>query len=302
VWLTEATVGGGGIVEFLLSAYAEDPRRFFSFVDSALGPSDLETVANDLEFVVDHVASEDPSNAELKATFAALRRADSYAAKAAALSDARVRLSERGILPNQSLLIALNTRVLGPGTSESTDRLIAQIITAWDEAELRLGIDVDARVLALMHSRETGLETALGVAPEGGTEEARASWRYGILYGMLWPRGAELRAQMMRANNPFAPWIDCDRLLVRVIVPRATGSVLLSDASWYELVAQILAEDGTVELVASIDEARQLATALRRVSTEPIDTGDILVHARLSAIQRDASHWRAVLELPEVLQ
>ena len=302
VWLTEATVGGGGIVESLLSAYAEDPRRFFSFVDSALGPSDLETVASDLEFIVDHVASEDPSSDDVRKVFATLRAADSYAVKATTLADIRVRLTERGVLPNPPLLIALNTRVLGPGTNESTDRLIARIIGAWDEAERRLGVDVDARILALVHSRETALERALGVAPEGGTEEARASWRYGILYGMLWPRGAELRAQMMRANNPFAPWIDCDRLLVRVAVPHAIRSVPLSDASWYEVVAQILTEDGTVELVASIEEARQLASALRRFSAEPIDAGDILVHARMSAIHRDATHWRAVLELPEVLQ
>jgi hypothetical protein len=268
----------------------------------ALGPSDIETIADDLDFIMASVAASESRHADLREAFGALRVADSYATKATALTDLRTRLSESGVNPTPALLLALNTRILAAGTNERTDRFIGQTIAAWDAAERRLGIDVDARVFALAHSGDTALEGALGVVPESRTEETRSSWRYGVLYGMLWPRGAELRSQTMRANNPFMRSIECDRLLVLVAVPPVMRSVPLSNASWHEIVSQVLAQDGVVELVALVGDARQLANALRRISAEPIDTGGILVHARLSAIRRDASDWRAVLELPEAFQ
>src|SRR5262249_34364035 len=44
IWITEETPGGAGIIEQIVDNYADDPRRFFELVQSALGASDLEIV------------------------------------------------------------------------------------------------------------------------------------------------------------------------------------------------------------------------------------------------------------------
>jgi hypothetical protein len=200
------------------------------------------------------------------------------------------------------LLLTLNARVIGPGTNERTDRFLSRIIEDWQNAETRLGIDVDARSLALAYSRHTDLEAALAVVPEATTDDGRAAWRYGVIYGMLWLGGSELRSQELRANNPFSPRIDCERLLVLSAVPRRRAIVRLSDDSWFEDLAGALTSHGVAELSDEVGQERRLAAALRRLGAEAIDIGGVLVNARLSSIHRDGATWRAVCELPEAFQ
>ena len=302
LWLTEATVGGGGVIESLLGVYAQDPRRYFTFVEGALGPSDLETVAADIVRCLHYVTSNETKYADLRSAFEGMRTASSHNAKANALADLRSSLSAHGILPTPTLLLTLTTRVIGPGTNQQTDRLLSRIIEDWENAEQRLGIDVDARSLALAYSRDSDLEAALAIVPEATTDEGRASWRYGVLYGMLWLGGTELRSRELRANNPFASRVDCDRLLVLAAVPRQRATVRLSDASWFENLTSALTSHGVAELSEAVGQESRLAGALRHLAAEAIDIGGILVNARLSSIHRDGDQWRAVCELPEAFQ
>lgn len=302
LWLTESSVGGGGVVEALLEAYADDPRRFFNLLEGALGPSDLENVADDLGRTVACAASGQARYDALKQSFVALRTAESHAGKASALAALRANLSDAGILPTPTFLVALNARILGPGTNDRTDAFLARLVAEWDAAEQRLGIDVDTRALALVHSRDTALETALAIVPEGRTDDARAVWRYGVLYGMLWLRGSDLRSQMLRPNNPFGRRIECDRLLVLAAVPQRREAVSVQDPSWFENVSKVLARDGVAELTGPVGDETRLAGALHLVSAEAIDVAGVLVHARLSGVRRDDNAWRATIELPEALQ
>src|SRR4029078_11530095 len=42
LWISEATIGGGGFLEEFLARYTEDPRKYFRLMDAVLAPSDLE--------------------------------------------------------------------------------------------------------------------------------------------------------------------------------------------------------------------------------------------------------------------
>ena len=67
IWLSEPSIGGGGIVEEFARRYRDDPRRFFRLVESALAPSDFEIVDTELVGVLD-LAVNDPQMSQSLAT------------------------------------------------------------------------------------------------------------------------------------------------------------------------------------------------------------------------------------------
>jgi hypothetical protein len=300
-WLTETTIGGAGFVEEFLARYADDPRRFFRLLDAAIAPSDLELVGTELESILTLATGESPQQGIVDA-FAAIREATSYQQSAAALAALRNELAQAGITPTPTLLVTLNARLLQPGTNAETDAFIAQLTRDWSDAETRLGFDIDARVFAAVRSDDDQLELALNVAPLGDSDAARASWRYGVLYGMLWSRGAQVRAESLRITSPYAQLPEPDRLLVAAAVARPALLVLLTSATWFNDLAQLLLQYGEAELVADIGNATLLADALIRIASQPVDSEALLVYARLTGIARDADQLRALIELPEAFQ
>src|SRR5262249_30422861 len=161
--------------------YAEDPRRYFRFLDVALGGSDLETVSDDLGRILSMVSSGSDEQRDLTDVFEAIRTSASHEESVRAVEHLRTALSGRGGLPGTTLLVALNTRLLSPGTSAATDRFIARLLQDWSTSEQRLGVDIDARVFALVTSADETLERALQVLPPGNSDSARANWRFGVL-------------------------------------------------------------------------------------------------------------------------
>lgn len=302
LWLTEATIGGGGFVEEFLARYAEDPRRFFRLLDAALAPSDLEAVGFELERVLEIATSTAPEEAPVARAFAAVRSADSHAASVQALNALRAELARRAVQPTPTLLVALNTRVLRPGTTATTDVYLSHLIRDWLDAERRLGIEIDARVFALVRSEDRRLEQSLGVNAAGDSDRVRAVWRYGVLYGMLWPRGAQVRSETLRPANAFERLPECDRLLVLAAIPRPVVGVILAGENWFQDLARVLVRDGVAEIVAQVGEADRLADALLRIGTEAMDSEALLIHARLTGVRRDGHELRASIELPEAFQ
>jgi hypothetical protein len=299
-WLSETTVGGGGFVEEFLRLYGEDPRRFFRFVDAALGESDLEAASGDLARAVRMAVSGHAEDRVVSEAFGAVRSASSYSQGVDAIAQLRTALSRQGILTGQTLLVAINARLLSAGSSEATDRLVADLLAEWSASEERLGIDIDSRVFALHKSGDEGLERALAVLPPGETDAARANWRFGVLCGLLWPRGGQLRAQNLRLPTPFEPWQECDRLLLQAVVPPSVHQVSVDEVDWFDRLSALLLREGTVELVG--DEARRLAEALLLIGLEPIDSEALLVHARVAGMERDGTRLKATIELPEAIQ
>jgi hypothetical protein len=302
LWLSESTLGGAGFVEEFLVRYAEDPRRYFRLLEAELGPSDFETVGADLDRIVAIAASGAPEHAEVAAAFAGVRAADSHEESVRALEIVRAALTRQGIVPTPTLLVSMNARLLRPGTSLAVDAFLAHVLEDWRRDERRLGIDVDARVFAVVKSVDDGLERALGINPVGQTERARALWRYSVLCGLLWPRGAQLRLEALRGNSPYARLPDTDRLLVLAAVARPAREVLLAEDNWFDRLADVLARGGDADLVGAATEPDVFASALLRVASEPLDVAGLLMHARLAGVRRDGDRLCAAIELPEAVQ
>jgi hypothetical protein len=302
LWLTESAIGGGGFVEEFLSRYVEDPRKFFRLLDAALSPSDLEIVSEELNRTLAYVACDSGIFQGLRTAFAGVRDAASHTESVRALNALRAELSRHGIQPTPTLLISLGVRVLRPGTTADTDRFLARAIEEWQAAEERLGIDIDARVFALVRSSDDALEQALPIDQRLDEDSVTTAWRYGVLYGMFWPRGAQIRSESLRAWNPFERLPDCDRLLALAVVPRLAREVSLSTPRWFEELADVLVQTGVVELVGRVDQTTHMAEALLRIGAESIDSEALLIHARVTGVRRESNRILAEIELPEAFQ
>lgn len=296
IWLSEPTIGGGGIVEEFSRRYAEDPRRFFRLVESALSPSDFEVVDSELSRALD-LAVDDSA---VRALLVQLRADSSHQQTQTALQALIGALVERGVAVSHPVAAAMNARVLRPGSTHDSDRFLRDLIVRWRSEEERLGVEIDARVFAFGASASEEAEQLVEGLPPGGG--GRRQWRFATIYGLLWPRGAAVRANALRAYNPYHPHPPTDRALVLAALRHATPEVRLDDPGWRERVAAALIAGGGTLLRAGPDQSRALRRAIVELQAVPIDAGYLMLHPRVIGFARRDGDLLAHLELREAFQ
>jgi hypothetical protein len=193
-------------------------------------------------------------------------------------------------------MISFSARLLRPGFTRNADLFLAQLLQLWTSEEQRLGIDIDARVIAFVKSFDQEVDTLVG-AGDGGR-----SWRYGVLLGMLWARGAQIRGESLKVQNRFERPAQCDRLVVRTATSERLARVRLESAEWWPALANALVDRGAAELSCPISNSPAMARALHTIAVAPVESDGLLTYARLGAVQRHGGLLVARVELPEAWQ
>ncbi|MBK6781952.1 MAG: hypothetical protein IPG75_20825 [Gemmatimonadetes bacterium] len=170
IWITEATLGGGGVLEEIARRYVDDPRRFFRLLESCLGPSDHEMVDSELTRLLLSI----PEDEELAATMEAVRAAEGHAALSSAVSRLEDGMAARGLAVSHAVMAALHARILRPGSSARTDHFLRSLISQWQAEEVRLGVELDSRVFAYVASASQEASTALADLEGYSTDPARS--------------------------------------------------------------------------------------------------------------------------------
>lgn len=302
LWLTETTIGGGGFVEALFHAYSEDPRRFLDLLDAALSPSDFEDIHSELSLVLRWAGEDSERGERVRSAMHQVRSATGHSGMVAAQARLRRQLSSYGLRTTHAVITALQARVLRPGSSQSTDVLLSTLVQRWETLETRLGIEVSAQVVAYLNSASDDLDTALA-GLTGATRPTQVEqWRFDTLYGLLWPRGAAVRAQALQAYNPYSPLPETDRLLVLATLTRARRDIKLEQNHWLPLLQSALLTDGIATLSVGLEGRALLADAIHHLMLEPLDLGHLLAYPRLRGLTQEADRLAVVVELAEVIQ
>jgi superfamily II DNA or RNA helicase len=296
VWLSEPTIGGGGIIEEFARRYLDDPRRFFRLVESALAPSDFEIVDSELVRALELAMNDQ----DVKRRMLDVRSANSQTDTTSTVRELLACLAERGVAVSHPVIAALNARVLRPGSSNQTDALLHSLVLRWRGEEERLGIEIDARVFAFVASASDDVDRAVP-PPSRGVGDQRQR-RFATVYGLLWPRGSIVRASSLKAYNPYHPHPPTDRALVLTALRTTTPVVHLSDPSWRETLTAALVDRGTAFLRASPTQARDLRSAIIEVQGIPVDAGYLMLHPRVIGLAREEGHLLVRLELREAFQ
>jgi hypothetical protein len=302
VWLTERTVGGGGIIENFLARYGEDPRRFFDLVEAALKPSDFEIADEQLTLFLDWVMSD--SEAAVRDAVGVVRKAmnDRHEEFASAFQNLIRLLSSRGLFVCHSVVAAIATRILKPGSNPQTDQMLHQLIHEWQAREEQLGIEIDSRVFASQCARDGSLDTSLGKLQGDALETDRRQWRFSALMSVLWPRGSVIRSRRLSVYNPFAKLPSTEHDLVRNCLPSDIEVVDVAAIGWRERANESLVRDSAVELRAPAAESRSLRSAILSMIVDPVDSGFMLLHPRVRSMERGTGFVSVTLDLAEAGQ
>lgn len=302
IWITEKTVGGGGIIESFLIRYGEDPRRFFDLAENALRPSDYEIADQQLTLLLDWMTS--PSEGEIREKVSAYRDAASknHQAHTDAFDALRKALTKRGLFACHGVVVAIANRILRPGSNDKTDALLHRMISRWRDLEDKLNVEIDPRILAYLESADDAIDCVIQDAGDNAIEVNRRQWRFNTLFSLLWPRGGVSRSARLAAYNPFDQLPETEHDLVRLFLVGEPERVSVDSDDWQRKACDSLVRESEVILVAKPDELPVLRKALLKVMTVPIDSGFMLLHPKVDRVDRGTDSIEIRLSLPEGVQ
>jgi hypothetical protein len=299
VWISETTLGGAGVLEAFADRFASEPRLFFSALEAALAPSDLELVDGGLR----EILTLSVLDSEIGAQVARLRATNSHSERAILWRTLSHRLAQRGGIDlSHALSVSLNNRLLRAGSGPQLDQLLLDLQTHWDATQDRFGVAIGLREFAYIASRDPTLSTDVR-AFLAATLPAAAIAHVTVLSAitsLLWPRANEVRQRVLQSYNPYRQTRSTDPAVVRhLLLNRAIATIAFSDPGWETQLAAAFERQGTARLVADAGEARQFRAALVRLSATPVSVGVLQFFPAIERVERADGRILATLTLRE---
>jgi hypothetical protein len=291
VWLTEATVGGGGIVEQLAAESIADPRRLLRLAEAAAGETEYEITDRALRAIIRAATVDDVVGDAVTA----FRAGETPGEKRSALKRVLELAANRGIPSGRAVAAAVSARLLRPGTSPATDRILLDLINESERLEALLGSEPDVRALAFALRNRFPLEQAIGAS----SADMGEAWRFAQLYSLMWPRGADARGAGLSAYNPFVSLLPPERLLVEALFADRRKLIDVTKDDWRKAADVALAEDGEAILFAPRDRRRDVRIALLNFALEPTDLGFIHAYPQVVGASTRVDQFRVEVEIPE---
>ena len=293
ITISEDQPGGTGVIETAVERIAEDPRAFWAVVTSVLGPCDGERIDVALRRFM-----RDQHKGCLANEVDQVRAASTLSATTMAWASLREKMFRSGIDADQTVISALATRLLRPGSDSSVGQLCRDLLHRWDALEDRLGLEVDLRVFAYIAARLD--ETRRSLATITSQTAQDPDWIVGQVVGLLWPRGSKLRAASLQSYNPYCKLPDTERLLLEPITREPIATVQCSTAGWRDNLDDQLSLCGVAQITC-LDET-EAADALRQLVTAPTAVGVLEFHPRVVGVERSNAGITLTVDIREAQQ
>jgi DEAD/DEAH box helicase/Helicase conserved C-terminal domain len=301
IWISELAPGGNGHIEEVLRQYAEDPRRFFSLMTAALRDNDFSLSDFQLHRFLETVVEGD-SNSEITIATQGFRNAYGADESHRTFAALRQSLAKEGFVTFHTFLVALANRVLRPGSGPDSDAFFLDALRSWNCQEERLGVELDARVIAYRLARGDDIDAALSLTGIETPTISPDQWRFGVIYGLLWPRGAQIRQSGLRLYSPYGDLPAPEPLLINAYLNGDSALIDIQDSDWRERCLQRLAEIGAVTLCCPMTQASLLADAFSFLATNPVQANYLSVFARVQAVRRITDSLHVDVDIAEALQ
>ncbi|MFI8775096.1 protein DpdJ [Gordonia sp. NPDC062954] len=277
IWLSEASIGGGGFIEALAIRVRPDPRRFLHLVARALEPSTSELVDAHMLRLVDLINSE----SEWSTAVAAFRTADSQRGRVSALHQIVGMMRTAGVYgAEQAVVSSLANRVLRPGSTTATDHTLRTLVREWRAEEDRLGLEIPSRSWAYLMRKRTDLDAGLQNAATT-TEQQRID----AIQSLLWPRGWAQRASELESYNPYVTPLPSIPDLLRSLVTPQSAPVDVETPEADDHVRNLLTRLGSAQLMARPADSGRLSEILVGLATVAIETEYLQIYPRVSEIR-----------------
>ncbi len=301
IWISEMAPGGNGQIEEAQRQYVEDPRRFFSLMTAVLRDNDFSLSDFQLNRFLACVVEGDCEDPLPTAAQVFRYASDSEQSRAAFMALRHV-LAEEGFVTSHAFIVALANRILRPGSSRDSDVFFLDAVRLWTAEEVRLGVELDARLLAYRLARSDDIDAVLELAGIEAPSVNPDQWRFGVIYGLLWPRGPHIRQSGLRAYSRFAELPVPEPLLLRSYLAEDASLVDLEAEGWQVQCLDRLADKGAATVVCPMAATPLLADALVFLATNPVQTAYLSVFARVQAVRRVGSVFHVDVDIAEALQ
>jgi len=271
VWVTESTIGGGGVIEAFADLFAADPLALFRAVQAAIEPGDLELSTDGLDRFVDAVVSD----VNIESLTAVVRNSVGHEARERARACLYEALGSKELDVGRSLSVSLNTRLLGSGASEKLYALLDRLVKEWKSLEERIIFSIGLREFcAIAIELSSYRSDLLSMLADAGRSNVLDGELIGVLGGLMWPRGLEIRQRTLQSYNPFRQRRLTDPALVRsLLVRESVPKVDATTTAWPEELAAALRTHGTAQLVAPLDVGRRMRQVVVQAMAKPVDIG-----------------------------
>lgn len=285
LWITESNPGGNGLIEQVVEAIATRPDHFYRRIEAALGPSEFEQIDIQLRDYLQRIGGQAADQAWIDAT-QAVRTAASTSEALASLLALRQFLVSQGHAVFHGYVSAISNRLLRPNSPQELDQLIAELLQDWDALEVRLGVEVDARVMCAVFSHDPRIDAAFAAADFQLPANHVVPWRFSMLLGVLWARGHGLRAHALPLTERFAetPMIT-DRLLLASWLSQPQRPLAADALDLQEQLHQQLRKTGRA-IVSAIPDPEQIQRVVCLAATVPIQLEYLNVFPRLTSVVR----------------
>jgi hypothetical protein len=300
VWISEISPGGNGLIEDVLKQYADDPRRFFSLMTATLRDNDF--LLSDFQMVRFLKELETHPDGDIAEATALYRSAYGAQESHDRFTELRQTLAGEGYVTFHAFIVAIANRILRPGSGPASDSFLLEALTRWSSEEIRLGVELDARVIAYRLARRADIDTALfGAGIEVPTINPD-QWRFSVIYSLLWPRGAHIRRSNLNLYSPFRDLPIAEPLLLKPHLSGGLEVIAIQTEGWEEQCLARLASEGAATLVCPMRAASDLAGALSFLATNPVQADYISVYARVQAVRRVEDAFEIDLNIAEAVQ
>ena len=295
VWITESTLGGAGVLQAFAEGFVSEPRNFFSALEAALAPTDLELVDGGLrEIVLRALCDSDVASclAQLRATKSHNERATIWQSLSHSLTQSG------GIDLSHALSVSLNNRLLRSGSGPQLDRLLLDLQDSWDRLEHRFGLSIGLREFAYICSKDTNLASSVrkflsATLPAAAVEHVSV---LAVVTHLLWPRADEVRQRALQSYNPYRRERSTDPAVVRhLLLGRSTALIELANSDWQEQLDTAFASQGACRLVAQASDVAALREAIVLLIATPVNVGILQFFPIVERVER--SEGRIVVNL-----
>jgi len=295
IWITENALGGSGVMEALVDKIADNPVLLFAGIEASVAPTDLEFTALILEQVVRLAATDE----EIAAHVQALRTVVHHEDRGKCRKELTAALKTHGILLSKSASVALNSRLLRPGTQPEADALIVNLLDHWDQLEARFGIAIGLQQFCVLVALDPVFRDRIrDIVPKEAQQNDRDIAAQ--LYGILWPRQHEAR-QQSDIYHPFkeSSVLNEPRLVREILLKGTYTDVHLSDPNWFKLVHQALSRSENCRLIALREGRAELARAVAELLLAPVDIDYLQFYPTVERYEQGVSHHAAIITIWE---
>lgn len=217
LWLSERSIGGGGVIEKLAD---EGPEVLANAFAKQLEPSDSERCDDELSQFLKIALDPDSEIARLVSRF---RKGDSHDERVAAFRDLREALPRAGIDDRHAVISAIGHRILRPGSSKKTDAFANEAHRFWAACEDRWGLELDSRTAACLATRAKPIRELAAEIFGQAEGDSSGAWLFNAIYAQFWPRGSLAATSGQGKPNEFQKLPEADPRILRLALRVAGG-------------------------------------------------------------------------------